>query len=68
MLTGLLPGPLAWKYAQIEPYGLFILIGLLFLVPFAGESLGLSFNPIASILLPPIQFMYELILTLAGVG
>jgi Zn-dependent protease len=68
VLTGLLPGPLAWKYAQIEPYGLFILIGLLFLVPFASESLGFAFNPIASILLPPIQFMYELILTLAGVG
>jgi Zn-dependent protease len=68
VLTGLLPGPLAWKYAQIEPYGLFILIGLLFLVPFAGESLGLAFNPIASILLPPIQILYELILTLAGVG
>jgi Zn-dependent protease len=68
VLTGLLPGRLAWKYAQIEPYGLFILIGLLFLVPFAGESLGLALNPIASILLPPIQFLYELILTLAGVG
>jgi Zn-dependent protease len=68
VLTGLLPGRLAWKYARIEPYGLFILIGLLFLVPFASESLGLPFNPIASILLPPIQGLYELILALAGVG
>jgi Zn-dependent protease len=31
VLTGVLPGPLAWKVAQIEPYGLVILLLLLFL-------------------------------------
>jgi Zn-dependent protease len=29
VLTGLLPGPLAYKFSRIEPYGFFILIGLL---------------------------------------
>lgn len=29
ILTGLLPGPLAYKFARIEPYGMFILIGLI---------------------------------------
>lgn len=29
VVTGLLPGPLAWKFSQIEPYGFLILIGLL---------------------------------------
>jgi len=28
VLAGLLPGPLAWKFNKVEPYGLFILIGL----------------------------------------
>ncbi len=28
VVAGLLPGPLAWKYSQVEPYGLFILIAL----------------------------------------
>lgn len=27
--TGLLPGPLSWKFSRIEPYGFFILLGLL---------------------------------------
>ncbi len=29
VMTGLLPGPLAWKFSRIEPYGFLILIGLL---------------------------------------
>jgi Zn-dependent protease len=29
VLAGLLPGPLAWKFSRIEPYGFLILIGLL---------------------------------------
>lgn len=30
ILVGLLPGPLAWRVSQIEPYGFFILIGLIY--------------------------------------
>lgn len=30
VLTGVLPGPLAWKVERIEPYGLIILLALLF--------------------------------------
>ncbi|MCF6235963.1 MAG: site-2 protease family protein [Gammaproteobacteria bacterium] len=29
IVTGLLPGPMAWQFSRIEPFGLFILIGLL---------------------------------------
>jgi Zn-dependent protease len=67
VLTGLLPTPYAWRFAQIERYGLLILIGLLFIVPFAAQSLGLPFNPLAEVLLPPIQGLYSLIISLAGV-
>ena len=31
VLVSVLPGPLAWKVSKIEPYGLFIIIGLMFL-------------------------------------
>ena len=31
VLVSFLPGPLAWKVQQIEPYGIFILVGLLYL-------------------------------------
>ena len=54
VLTGLLPGALAWRFAQIERYGLVILIGLLFLLPVATETLGLYFNPALAILLRPL--------------
>jgi len=31
VLVSFLPGPLAWKVERIEPYGIFILVGLLYL-------------------------------------
>jgi Zn-dependent protease len=66
VVTGLLPRPYAWHFAQIERYGLLILLGLLFIVPFAAQSLGYSVNPIAYVLLPPVEWVYHLILDLAG--
>lgn len=29
VITGLLPGPMAWRFSRIEPYGFFILVALL---------------------------------------
>jgi Zn-dependent protease len=66
VLTGLLPDPYAWKFAQVERYGLLLLIGLLFLVPMLADALGLPFNPLIMLLWPPVQALYDLILTLAG--
>ncbi len=66
VVTGLLPNPYAWKFAQLERYGLPILVGLLILLPMAAEAMGQQFNPLVSVLWPPIQALYQLILTLAG--
>lgn len=66
VLTGLLPHPYAWKFARIERFGLLILIGLLFLVPLAAETLGFDFNPIAMVMLPPIEWLYGVVWTVAG--
>ncbi len=68
VVTGLLPNPYAWKFAQLERYGLPILIGLLFLLPMAAEAMGMPFNPLVSVLWPPVQVLYQLILTLAGLA
>ena len=68
VVTGLLPNPYAWQFARIERYGLLILLALLFLVPYAAQSLGSPFNPVASVILPPIRFLYELVLQLAGLA
>jgi Zn-dependent protease len=67
VVTGLLPKPYAWQFAQLERYGILILIGLLFLVPFVAEQLfGSSFNPIGSVLFPLVFRALALILYLAG--
>lgn len=54
VLTGLLPGPWAWRLSRIEPYGFFILIGLL-----VTGLLGL-------ILWPLIEFCFAVLLPVAG--
>ena len=54
IVTGLLPGPQAYQFGRIEPYGLFILIGLL-----ATGLLGQIMNP-------PLLWTQRLIFTLFG--
>jgi Zn-dependent protease len=69
VLTGLLPHGASWRFARLEPYGLLILIGLLFLVPVAAQALfGTQFNPMVDLLWPPIVGLYSLILTLTGLS
>jgi Zn-dependent protease len=69
VLTGLLPHSAAWRFARLEPYGLVILIGLLFLVPVGAQSLfGIEFNPMLELLWPPIVGLYSLILNLTGLS
>jgi len=46
VMTGLLPGPLAYKFSRIEPYGFFILIGLL-----VTGVLGLVLWPVISVVM-----------------
>jgi Zn-dependent protease len=40
--VGLLPGVLARPLAALEPFGMLILVGVLFLVPLLGEQLGVD--------------------------
>ena len=60
ILVSLLPGPLAWKVSRIEPYGFFILVGLLYL-GFIGTILHPIMNTFINLLvtifsLPPQIF------------
>jgi len=52
--ASLLPGPLAWQYGRLEPYGFFILIALL-----ATGVLGM-------ILYPPVDFLLRLVIRIVG--
>jgi Zn-dependent protease len=55
VLVGLLPEHLADKVARIEPYGMFILVGLM-ISGFLGQLIG-----------PPISLLERLLVTLVGI-
>lgn len=65
VLVGVLPHNLARPVARIEPYGFFILIGLLFLPPLIGEAIGMNLNIFSKIVGGPYLWLTNLITPLA---
>ena len=55
VLSALLPGPLSYKFGKLEPYGLFIILGLLF------------FGGLAWLLSPPVNMLRAIIHSIAGI-
>ncbi|WP_328702899.1 site-2 protease family protein [Arenibaculum pallidiluteum] len=68
VVAGLLPPRLAQVYGRIEPYGILILLGALFLLPFLASRLGYSFNLFGTLLGPPIRAIQQAIFGLAGLA
>jgi Zn-dependent protease len=66
--VGLLPRPLAMPLARLERVGIFILIGVLFLLPWVLGEVGIDFNPIRQVLIPIVGWLGEVISTLAFLG
>ncbi len=66
VVAGLLPGPLAYKFNQIERYGFIILLGLIFLLPMLFSSLGIRFNLLQFLIFNPAYWLTDLILNLFG--
>lgn len=65
---GLLPDAIAVPLSKLEPYGLFILIGAIFLLPYLGRELGMDINIFHWLIGTPSRFLLELIATLTGHG
>ncbi len=66
--VGLLPDSLARPLSRVEPFGIFILIGALFLLPYLGGRLGVELNIFRWLVGVPSHFLLELIATLTGHG
>jgi Zn-dependent protease len=66
VVTGLLPGPLAWRFAGLERYGLLIIMAAAFILPLIAREFGYDFNPLAAVLLPMVQVVHGVVLTLTG--
>lgn len=64
--VGLLPRELALPLARLEPIGMLIILGLVFLLPMFMGALGYQINIFAAILLPPVKALMTIILTLVG--
>ena len=64
--VGLLPDALALPLARLERFGMFILIGLLLIVPMVSAQLGYRINPFGTVLQPVVAFFYDLVVTAAG--
>jgi Zn-dependent protease len=64
--VGLLPDVLAVPLSRLEPYGMFILIGILILLPWAGAQFGLNLDVISTIVGTVRDFVIRLLLTVTG--
>ena len=66
VVLGLLPRQLAMPYAKLERYGMAIIIGLLIVPPFIGSQIGMKLDLLPWLILTPVEFLIDSILTLAG--
>ncbi len=66
-VTGLLPAPLGWRFAKIEPFGLLILLGIVFILPMAGQNLGVDLNYFSYFISYAAGAIVNAILSLTGV-
>ena len=62
----LLPPSLARPFYRTERYGMFILLGLIFILPMIGNQLGMDLNILGWILGPASDYLVQLIATLTG--
>jgi Zn-dependent protease len=64
--VGILPDALAGPLARLEPYGMIILIGVLFILPLLGAQLGIDLNVVWRLVLRLTNAIIEAILWLTG--
>jgi Zn-dependent protease len=66
--VGLLPRSLAYPLARLEPYGIPIVLLMLFVLPWIGGQIGVNLNILAYVIGVPTQALINLVLTLTGQG
>jgi len=64
--VGLLPDALANPLARLEPYGMMILIGVLFILPLLGAQLGIDLNVVWLLIERSTNVIIDAILWLTG--
>jgi Zn-dependent protease len=64
--VGVLPDALAIPLARLEPYGIMILIGMLFILPLLGAQLGIDLNVVWQLVSRSTNVIIDAILRLTG--
>ena len=64
--VGLLPKYFSYQLAKLERYGLFIIIGALFILPLIGKQVGIPLEPIHWFIKYGSNFLLSIIITLTG--
>ena len=64
--VGLLPKYFSYQLAKLERYGLFIIIGALFILPLIGKQIGIPLEPIHWFIQSVSSFLLTIISTLTG--
>jgi Zn-dependent protease len=65
--VGLLPGVLARPLARLEPYGMLILIGIIFILPMAGDRLGIGLDIFKWAVWTPVAWLLPFFKAIAGI-
>jgi Zn-dependent protease len=68
ILVGVLPEALATPLVRLEPYGLMLLIGLLFILPLLGAQLGIDLNIVWRLVQHASDVIIDAILRLTATG
>ena len=66
--VGLLPHALALPLARLERYGIWILLAVIFLLPYIGRKLGADLNLFQWLVWQPVQWLLSLFLQLGGLS
>ncbi len=66
--VGLLPDVLARPLSRLEPYGFFIIIGLLFVLPLLGSTIGVDIGIMQWLVMGPAEWLSRAIFALVGAG
>jgi Zn-dependent protease len=66
IVVGALPDTIASRFARLEPYGMVILIGLLFLLPMLGAQLGADLSILSRVITSSTHAIIGAILRLTG--
>ncbi len=66
--VGLLPRSLAYPLARLEPYGIPIVLLMLFVLPWIGARTGLDLNILAYVIGVPTEALIHFVLAITGQG